>query len=251
MENDKKKISWIEYDLLKPFTHLIHRTFLRDGGTSEGAFAALNLADGIGDHPDCVKENRERVRQTLDLPKIFYAKQIHGNAVQRVRIGRGDDRLPPADALYTTDRNIGLAVTHADCQAAIFYDPVHEAVGIAHAGWKGAGLNLYGRLIDTMRRELGTQPHNLLVCISPSLGPDHAEQKNYKQELPQALWDYQVKPFYFDFWEISKGQLMDAGVLERNIEMASQCTYCDPKSYFSYRRDRQTGRHASVVALKS
>lgn len=251
MENSKQKLAWLEYDLLKPYTHVAHGVFLRGGGTSEGAFAALNLGDGIGDHPQSVRENRERVRQALGVAKVCYAKQTHGSAVERVRLGRNDEKVSSADALYTTDKDIGLAVTHADCQAAIFYDPVHEAIGVAHAGWKGIGLNIYERLIETMGRELGTQPQNLLVCISPSLGPDHAEQKNYKQELPQDLWEFQTKPFYFDFWQASKKQLASAGVLEKNIEIATQCTYCDRDNYFSYRRDKETGRHASIVALKS
>ena len=139
----------------------------------------------------------------MNLPKVLYAHENHGSNVHRVT-AKNVEKIPPADALFTTEKNIGLAVTHADCQAAIFYDPVHEAVAVAHAGWKGTTQNIYARVVEAMHREIGTQAHNLLVCVSPSLGPDHAEYKNYKQEIPQELWNFQVKPTYFDFWAISK-----------------------------------------------
>jgi hypothetical protein len=250
MEYGKGKIEWIEFDLLEPYPHVVHGVFLRHGGTSEGRFSTLNVGEQAGDHPDSVKVNREAVRKAINVPKILYAHQTHGANVHRVTSKNGD-KVSPADALFTTEKNVGLAVTHADCQATVFYDPVHEAVAVAHAGWKGSAQNIYARVVEAMQRDIGTQPHNLIACISPSLGPDHAEYKNYKQELPEDFWSFQVKPLYFDFWEISKMQLTGCGILEKNIEISGVCTHCNPKDYFSYRRDKDTGRHATVVALKS
>ena len=220
MEYEKGKIEWMEFDLLEQYPHVVHGVFLRHGGTSAQAFATLNVGDQIGDHPDQVKVNREAVRKALNLPKVLYAHQTHGANVQRISV-KNAEKIPAADALFTTERDIGLAVTHADCQAAIFYDPVHEAVAVAHAGWRGSVQDVYGRLVAAMQRDLGTQPHNLLVCISPSLGPDHAEYKNYKQEFPEDFWSFQTKPNYFDFWAISKKQLSGCGILDKNIEISS------------------------------
>ncbi|MBI5272413.1 MAG: peptidoglycan editing factor PgeF [Chlamydiia bacterium] len=250
MEFENHKPEWLEFELLESFPHIAHGVFLRHGGTSQGSFASLNVSDAVGDHPDTVKVNREVVRKSINLPKIVYAHQNHGSNVHRIT-SKNIDKTPQADALFTTEKNVGLAVTHADCQAAIFYDPVHEAVGVAHAGWKGSAQNVYARLIEAMHREIGTQAHNLLVCISPSLGPDHAEFKNYKQEIPQELWNFQTKPTYFDFWGVSQKQLCSCGVLEKNIEISGLCTVCNQKDYFSYRGSKQTGRNATVVGLKT
>ncbi len=251
MEFSTGKLEWLEYDLLGSYPHIQHGTFLRSGGTSEGPFQSLNLGEGTSDHPDRIKMNREQVRKALGLEKLIFPHQMHGMNVQRIT-AKNIDKMPHVDALFTTEKNVGLAVTHADCQAAIFYDPVHEAVGIAHAGWRGMAQNLYARVVEAMQRDLGTQPQNLIACISPSLGPDHAEFKNYRQELPQDFWPYQVvgKPLYFDLWAIGQKQLLAAGLLERNIELSGICTYCNEKEYFSHRRDKETGRHATVVALK-
>ncbi|MBS0624465.1 MAG: peptidoglycan editing factor PgeF [Verrucomicrobia bacterium] len=249
MEMEKTKLEWIEYELLEDFPHVVHGTFSRHGGVSEGPYATLNLGEGTSDKPDRVKANREIVRRMLDLKQLVFPHQVHGTIVHRVT-AKNLDKVVQCDALFTTEKSIGLGVIHADCQGAIFYDPVHEAVAIAHCGWRGSAQNLYSRVVDTMRREIGTQAHNLIVCISPSLGPDHAEFKNYKQELPQEFWEYQVKPLYFDFWAISRMQLAACGIPEKNIEIAEVCTVCTPEDYFSYRREKDSGRNATIVALK-
>lgn len=249
MEFEKGKMEWIEFDLLESYPHVVHGIFLRHGGTSDGRHASLNLGETVGDNPENVKVNREAVRKALQIPKVIYPSQSHGVNIHRVT-AKNIDKVPHADALFTTEKNIGLAVTHADCQAVVFYDPVHEAVGVVHAGWRGMAQNIFSVVIEAMHRDIGSQPHNLIACISPSLGPDHAEYKNYKQELPEDFWPFQVKPNYFDFWAISKKQLTGCGISDKNIEVSEACTFCNPKDYFSHRRDKDTGRHATIVALK-
>jgi polyphenol oxidase len=249
MEYDKKKIEWLEFDLLEPYPHILHGVFLRHGGTSQGPCASLNVGNTTSDHPDNVNVNREQIQKMLDLQQVVFPHQVHGTNVQRVN-SKNTGKPIQADALFTTEKNVGLGVTHADCQAAVFYDPVHEAVAVAHAGWRGSAQNIYARVVEALQREVGTKPQNLIVGISPSLGSCHAEFKNYKQELPQDFWPFQVKPHYFDFWGISRKQLAACGVLEKNIEIIEICTYCNKDDYFSHRRDKDTGRHGTVIALK-
>jgi hypothetical protein len=250
MEFDKSKLEWLEYDLLEAYPHVLHGTFTRHGGVSEGRFKSLNAGHGTADGAEKIKLNNELVRKAVGVPKIVYPHLQHGINIHRVQAKNGL-HPPQADAIYTTEKNLGLGITHADCQAAILYDPVHEAIAIAHCGWRGSVQNLYGRLVETLQREIGTQPHNLIVCISPSLGPDHSEFKNYKHELPKEFWEFQTaKPLHFDFWAISKMQLTAAGVLPKNIEIAGLCTVCNAQDYYSYRVDKDTGRNATVVALK-
>ena len=247
---EKRKVEWLEFNLLEKYPHLVHGVFSKHGGTSSGPFSSLNLSDSVGDHPTSVKENRETIRKAMALSAICFAKQAHGTNIHRVT-AKNYNKVPCAVALFTTEKNIGLGVTHADCQAAIFYDPIHEAVAVAHAGWRGSAQNLYARVINAMHREIGTQAHNLLVCISPSIGPDHAEYKNYKQELPSGFWQFQTKPSYFDFWSITQKQLNESGILDKNIEMAGLCTVCNQEDYFSYRASKETGRNATVIGLKA
>jgi YfiH family protein len=250
MEYDNAKMQWLEFDSLSKYPHVVHGVFLRHGGTSVGKFKSLNVSDSIGDHPDCVKVNREMIRSAIDVTKLIIPHQNHGVNVHRVT-QKNLDKIPNCDALFTTEKNIALAVTHADCQATIFYDPVHEAIAVIHAGWRGMTQNIYTRVLEAMQRDIGTQPHNLVVCIGPSLGPDHAEFKNYKQEFPQEFWSFQKKPLHFDLWAVSRKQLTSLGILDKNIEVSEVCTYCNAEDYFSHRREKETGRHATVVALKA
>ena len=250
MEVEKAKLEWVEFDLLESYPHVTHGVFLKHGGVSCESFESLNVGEAVGDHPDSVKVNRESIRKVIQVPKIVYSQQNHGVNIHRVTL-KNIDKIPVADGLFTTEKGVGLAVCHADCQAAIFYDPVHEAIGVVHAGWKGSIQNIYAKCFEAMHRDIGTQPHHLIVCISPSLGPNCAEYKNYRQDFPEDVWSFQVKPNHFDFWALSKKQLLACGVLEKNIEMSELCTHCNPQDFFSYRRDKETGRHATVVALKS
>jgi copper oxidase (laccase) domain-containing protein len=95
-----------------------------------------------------------------------------------------------------------------------------------------------------------TKKENLRVCISPSLGPNHAEFKNYKEEFPKSFWPFKIgESFYFNLWDIAKAQLIEAGVEDKNIEIKRVCTYANPKDYFSYRRENMSGRNATAIAL--
>lgn len=249
MQFEKQKLEWLEYDLLKDHPDIVGRTFLRHGGTSLGAFASLNMSEAVGDHPDCVKVNRSLMQKSIDVDHLVFAKQNHGNAVFEVTLSNSS-KLPLADAVYTKEKNLGLVITHADCQGAVFYDPVLKMIGALHAGWRGLMIgDIYKSLVDAFLRE-GSKPENILVCISPSLGPEHAEFKNYKTEIPKDFWNFQKKSFYFDLWEIARFCLTRAGVHDKNIELVNTCTFSNPKDYYSYRRDKITGRHGTVIAIK-
>ena len=149
----------------------------------------------------------------------------------------------------TSHPNLALMIYHADCQASIFYDPTHHAVAAVHAGWKGLVKEIYRKTIQSMKKRYGTKPEDLLVAISPSLGPNASEFVNYLKEFPRSFWNYQIKPNYFDLWEIAKMQLANNGIYEKNIQIAGLCTYSNPEDFFSYRRDKTACRHATIVSL--
>ena len=121
---------------------------------------------------------------------------------------------------------------YADCQIALIYDPVNHAAANIHSGWRGSVANIFQEAILGMQQNYGSHPSNLLVCISPSLGPDEAEFIHYRKELPEPFWDYQVRPTYFDFWSITEAQLQAAGILPHHIEIARISTHANSKDFF-------------------
>ncbi|MFA5249860.1 MAG: peptidoglycan editing factor PgeF [Parachlamydiales bacterium] len=250
MENDTRHLEWIEYDLFEKYPQMVCKTYLRHGGFSTGPLAALNLSNKVGDHPDSVKANRALVLEDLKVKNLVFALQTHSDRLVEVTEENLTNTLE-ADGLYTRVKNIALGITHADCQAAVFFDPVQQVLGVVHAGWKGLVLDLYGKMVKTLQEEMGVLPENLLVAISPSLGPDHAEFKDYKQDFPEEFWPFQVKdrPKYFNLWKVAIMQLARAGVKENQIEVAQSCTFCEEKDFYSYRRQKLSGRHGTLAAL--
>lgn len=222
---------------------LTHASFLRHGGVSKNSFSSLNFGATQGDDPKDVAENRRVACATLNVPKLASLYQVHSDTIVEA-----SDQKPKADALITNRPNIGLLILHADCQAAILYDPIHHALANVHCGWRGNVANIYRKTVERMHAQYGTNPADLLVAISPSLGPQAAEFKHYRDEFPDSLWQFQ-KENYFDLWALSRHQLEEAGVLSHHIEIAGVCTYSNPDDYFSYRRVKKSGRHGTIAML--
>lgn len=245
-----ENIIWLEFELLAPFSNLAHGVLLRHGGQSQGSFDSLNMAFSINNSLENqnVKANREKVKKIFGLKNLCESNLTHEDQI--VEITHENHRLKAnCDGISTQLPNMPLLVTHADCQAAIFYDPIKKAIANVHSGWRGNVKDIYGKTVQFMKNHYGSSPNNLHVGISPSLGPHDAEFINYRTELPRDLWEFQVKPFYFDLWSISKNQLLQAGVLEHHIQIAGMSTLSNPQDYFSYRREKISGRHGTFVTL--
>lgn len=250
MEFEKNKIQWLEYDLFEDHPILNARTYLRHGGVSEKHFLSLNVSDRVGDHPDNVKMNRDIIKKSLpNEPKLVFANQIHTDVVTLVTKDNFNKQFD-CDALVTKEKNIALVITHADCQAALFFDPEYQVIAAVHAGWRGLTLNIYQKTIDFMKANFNSRPQNISVVMSPCLCEKHSEFKNYKKEFPKEFWSYQKEKFHFDLKQIGLDQLKKAGVENKNIEIADDCTFCNANDYYSHRRDKDTGRNATLICLK-
>ena len=248
---EKDDVKWLEFDLLATIPRIKHGVFLRHGGSSIDPFSSLNLGAYVGDDPLNLSANQKAVANILNISSLVWAKQEHGKKIIKITDSQqlSQNEILQGDALTTNQLNVGLMICHADCQAAIFYDPVHHVAANVHAGWRGSVLNIYAEVVAFMHTHYNSQPQDLLVCISPSLGPQDAQFINYQTELPKSFWEFQVEPIYFDFWAISTMQLLEAGVLTDHIEIAKISTYSHPEDYFSYRRERITGRHGTIISL--
>jgi len=240
---------WLEFELLSQFPKLKHGVFLRHGGYSHGDFDSLNLSFNVGDLAISVKSNENKVAQSLRLSSIVRGHVVHGKTIVAVNKNSPGTIETSSDGIATHETNVGLLMTHADCQAAIFYDPIKHVLANVHAGWRGSVQDIYGETIAFMQKTYQSDPKDIHVAISPSLGPYNSEFVNYKEELPEHFWEFQIKPDYFDFWSISRMQLIGKGIHSDHIQIAEISTYSNPQDYFSYRRDKKAGRHGTVAAL--
>lgn len=248
---EKNGLRFFRFPRLATFPGVSHGVFTRQGGVSTGPYRSLNLSLSVGDQPSLVEENRRRVQEALGVAALASATQVHGR--QEAVITGGCDGLageiPEVDILLTAQPGIGLVIKQADCQAVMFYDPARRVAAHTHCGWRGQVMGVLGRTVELLALHFGSRPEDLYAGIGPGLGPCCAEFTNYQREFPPELWKYQVRPGYFDLWRLSFDQLRAAGLKPDNIEVAGLCSRCREEEFFSYRRDRVSGRQAAVIAL--
>lgn len=248
IRKEQDGIQWLEFELFVPYDEMVHGVFLRHGGCSNEPFDSLNISYQSGDSYEDVHKNRQMVADCLGCRSFLLPILEHGKQVVEIETASCD--RPVADGVMTKEPELGLMITHADCQAAIFYDPENKALANVHAGWRGNVQDIYGETVKQMEEKFGSHPENLLVGISPSLCPEYSEFIHYRTKLPESFLPYQVKPNHFDLWEVSRWQLESAGVLSHHIEIAKISTYSNPKDFYSYRRDKITGRHGTLAYVK-
>jgi polyphenol oxidase len=243
------------FQILSRLPGLCHGVFTRHGGVSRPPYASLNVGWSNGDQPEAVRHNLNLVRNTLGLKSLLGTNQLHGatihvidaSVVASAKASTTLLQTLPGDALVTRLRGIGLLIKIADCQAVFLVDPVREVIANVHCGWRGNVGNILGKTVRVLEGEFGCRPADLLAAISPSLGPCCAEFRDFRRELPEAFWDCQPTPTYFDWWAISRRQLLEAGLQPHNIEFAGRCTVCEQEHFFSYRAEKMTGRMAAVI----
>jgi len=246
-------LTYYRSPLLAARPELVHGFFTRQGGVSPGAYHSLNVSLAVGDRRELVAQNLRRIQATLGVEGLASAAQVHGERAA-VITAAGQARLtdiPEVDILITTVPGLGLLIKQADCQAVMFYDPVHRVVANVHCGWRGQVRNIFQEAVSLLQDRFGSQPADLYAAVGPSLGPCCAEFRNFREEFPPHLWNYQVRPTYFDLWRLSRDQLAAAGLSPARIDLAGLCTRCGAETFFSYRRDRLTGRQGAVIALRA
>lgn len=242
------------YDSGKDTLHCRYGFFNRYGGESKGKYDSLNVGLHVGDEDSSVQANRQIVKSAMGVSTLLSALQVHGTKIHVQNSPQVEDfEVEGYDALITNQRGVALMVQHADCQAVLLYDSVAGVAAAVHNGWRGSVQNVLGKVVGVMVREFSSHPGNIQTIVGPSLGPCCAEFRNYQSELPEDFVEFKVSDNHFDFWRISRKQLMVEGVQKMNIIISEQCTLCSD-DYFSYRKavqsgDGVTGRNGSVVVM--
>jgi polyphenol oxidase len=253
---NEKGAAYYQFEHLAAFPEIQHGIFLREPGCSAPPFHGLNVSLNVGDDPRRVECNRQRIAHCLQAESLVFARQVHGTSVVvidgRAQPGAADLEadIPLGDALVTDHPGAFLVITVADCQAILIYDPRRRVVANVHSGWRGSVEGLVVRTLTLMCERFGCDPRNVQVGVGPSLGPCCAEFINYRTEIPPELWSYRRDSVRFDFWAISRDQLIRAGVPAEQIVVSGFCTKCLTNRFFSYRAEKTTGRFAVVIGIR-
>ncbi len=235
--------------------------FTRRGGSSQAPFDTLNLSVSVGDDPPTVKKNFAKACYALDVaPKqAVSCHLIHSAHVLTINRANQQPVMGQADGLITADPDIYLAMRFGDCTPLIFFDPVRNAVGLAHAGWRGTMKNVAGTTVKAMNRQLGCQPENIIAMIGPTIGPccyevgleviTAAQQVFLEADTLFSQRNGDADHAHFDLWEANRRQLAGAGVGQ--IIQSELCTACRTDEFFSHRAERgRTGRFGVIIGLR-
>ncbi len=250
-------VSYFQFKNLVGCSGIEHRVFTRSGGHSQPPFASLNVCYGIGDARKNVSANRNIIYDNMATGRLVFVRQVHGcevavlgrNRKKRNKATAVAGQTVTADAVVTDLDRKNLVIQVADCQAVLLYEPARRVIANVHCGWRGSVQNIIGRTIEVMKQHFGCHPGRIQAGIGPSLGPCCAEFINYRKEIPKEFWRYKGLNTHFDFWALSRDQMIQAGMAEINIEPSGICTRCHTDDFFSYRAARTTGRFAAVIGL--
>jgi YfiH family protein len=259
---------WYACDSLGLSGDVVAAISTRHGGVSEDSFASLNLSYAVGDDPDRVRENRRRFAASagFDETKIVCAEQVHGNRIAYVderNAGAGFERRETAisdvDGLITDHPGLALWLGFADCVPILVHDPVRQAIGIAHAGWRGTLAGVASRLVEALAERLGSRVSDLNVVVGPSIGPCcyavgsevKAAFERVRGDAEQLFSSANDASLRLNLWEANRLDLVRSGVQAESIAVAARCTACQVDEFFSHRaQGGRAGRIAAVIALR-
>jgi hypothetical protein len=248
---------WLDSESSSAITHAV---FTRLGGTSRAPWAALNVGGTVGDDPEAVQRNLHLSYEALELEMNHACTvwQVHSaDVVIAQERTPGRRWLARADGAVTDRPGVPLAMRFADCVPILLYDPVHYAIGLAHAGWRGTVTQVVANTVNTMQLAYGTDPAEVQAAIGPSIGPDQYQVgPEVVEAVEQAFGttkDLIRKASdgtsYLNLWEANRLSLERVGV--RQIEIAGICTASNTDEFFSHRAERgRTGRFGAIIALK-
>ncbi len=236
---------------------LTHAVLTRLGGVSRGPFATLNLGHTVGDDLSAVQENHRRVFALFGVERgqVVSPYQVHSAHIRLVGPEHGGTVQNATDGLLTTTPGLMLLFRFADCVPLLLWDPVHRAVGLAHAGWRGVANGVVGAAVEAFIRHIGSRPEDLWAGIGPAIGPccyqvgpEVVAAVVGEGTDPSGLVHRREDGLYLDLPGVVRTELEALGI--RQIEASGICTACHTDEWFSHRAEGgRTGRFGVLVML--
>ena len=209
----------------------------------------------MGDAPETVARNRADLaaRPEIVAPEGWiWVSQVHGTAVfsattAAVEGAAASGRPPVADASETRRRGLALAIVTADCAPLVVASD--ESVAVVHAGHPGVAHGVIEAAIARVRSAGNGDVRAFLgPCIRApryEFGRDDLD-RFVSQFGPSVEARTHAGRPALDIPAAIRVVLDREGVVE--FEDCGICT-ADSPGYFSYRRDGQTGRQATIAVL--
>ena len=223
-------------------------TTTRVGGVSKNEYSSLNLGGHVKDEESNVDKNRNLLLEELKLPNSpIWLEQIHGSAILSLGTKTPSDNT--ADAAYTNEVGVVCAVLTADCLPVVFCDQKGKHIAVAHGGWRG----LVSGVLENTLQKFPIAHKEIMCWLGPAIGPNKFEvSKELVEEFIEkdtkhynAFQNQQNGKYLANIYQIAKNILTKKGVTK--VYGGEYCTYSESDKFYSYRRDGETGRMATLI----
>lgn len=222
-------------------------------GNSLPPYEAFNLGLRVGEDEATVCANRALLQRAFALPAPpRWLHQVHGDRVLRMT-AEVPDGEPQADAAFTAEPGVVLAIQTADCLPILLCAEDGLEIAAIHAGWRGLATGV----IEACVQRLATKPSRLLAWLGPAIGPasyevgEEVRAAFVSRDEDATLAFAATRPghWHCDLYRLALRRLHALGV--ERISGGGFDTFADSR-FYSYRRDgARSGRFASLVWIAS
>lgn len=260
IENNKDGLIYMSSDKIGT----MHAFTTRFGGVSEGIFSSFNLGSNRGDEPEKVRENYRRLCELfgVGIDDCAVTKQVHENVV---RIVDKNDRhvcmsnVPyEADGIVTKERGLPIICMIADCVPVLLWDKENSVTGAIHCGWRSSVGDILKNAVEAMV-SLGAKPECIHAALGPAIGRCCFETDD---DVPNAIEAYlggETEGLFdrrpdgktmVDLRAANARRLVQLGLIDKNIDISEECTFCSHHKYWSHRYTKgNRGSQAAVIML--
>lgn len=250
---------WIAPEALPPGLGAVMTT--RAGGSSAAPWDTMNLGAEVGDAADAVATNRRRLAEAAGAAPVFL-RQVHGTKVAPVCAADAapEARVIEADAAVCNEPGVACVVQVADCLPVLLAAPGARGVAAAHAGWRGLAAGVLEAAVRRLCELAGCRASELWAWLGPSIGPRRFEvgadvvRAFGLDPARPSLRGFRAAParlgvpkWHADLPLLARDRLLAAGV--STVYGGAWCTVEESSRFFSFRRDRVTGRMAAAIWL--
>jgi YfiH family protein len=226
----------------------------RNSGYSTAPYHSLNFGNHVKDNPMHVAQNRQLLSQILPSEPVWL-NQVHGIEIVDAA---NTNCLPNADASFTTQKNVVCVTMTADCLPVLLCDKAGSVVAAVHAGWRGLCDGVLDASIHKVCRAAQIKPADLMAWLGPAIGPNAFEvgievraQFIEKDKKAVSAFKLQGDKFLANIYLLAVQRLNNVGVtlIYGSGHDENFCTFTDKERFFSFRRDGDTGRMATLIWL--
>ena len=266
--NNSNGVVFLTFPKIDAAKGAFHGFSTRLGGVSEGVFSAMSFSTSLGDDRAAVLENYKRFVLAIggNPEKVVLSDQTHTANVRVVTkndIGKGlfkERDYTDVDGLVTNEAGIVLVTQYADCTPLAFYDPFKKVVAASHAGWRGTVKQIAKNTVQTMVKEFGCEPENILCGIGPNIGSccyevddpviDEIKKLGFLS-FDTCYSDKGGGKYMLDLKEVNRQILIHSGIPAENIDTADLCTCCNADYFHSHRATKgKRGTLALMIGIK-